>query len=66
MDLHKLYANAGWGEGMDVAILQTQINATHFQLKKSHSDRWVLVHNCIMGNQGKVAGISKICFGIQS
>ena len=56
----------GEEKDLDVAILQTQINGTHFQLKKSHSDRGVLVHNCIMGNQGKVAGISKICFGIQS
>ena len=51
---------------LDVGILQTQMDATRFKRIKSHSDRGVLAHSCIMGNQGKVAGNSKICFGIQS
>ena len=29
-------------------------------------DRGVQAHSCIMGNQGKMAGNSKICTGIQS
>ena len=28
--------------------------------------RGVHAHSCIMGNQGKMAGNSKICVGIQS
>ena len=51
---------------LDVGILQTQMDATRFKRIKNHSDRGVLAHSCIMGNQGKVAGNSKICFGIQS
>ena len=33
---------------------------------KNHSDRGVLTHSCIMGNQGKMEGNSKICIGIRS
>ena len=29
-------------------------------------NRGVHAHSCIMGNQGKMAGNSKICIGIQS
>ena len=51
---------------LDVAILRTQMVLLVSNAYKNHSDRRVLSHSCITGNQGKMAGNSKICIGIQS
>ena len=47
-----------------VSVIIALVNVEYCEI--SSENRRVHAHSCVMGNQGKMVGNSKICIGIQS
>ena len=47
-----------------VSVIIVSVNVEYCEI--SSENRRVHAHSCVMGNQGKMVGNSKICIGIQS